>query len=346
MQVDNRVVLGGTSRLLLQLPMLALGAAVLVGCASTGPMDTGARASADIGVGSMAMGARAAPPAGFIDFCSRQPADCGLKVVADAGESPGAQQAATQKTLYRQYLWAVAFPGQSIDGGGGRPPVITSAAPYGSRRLSYAMQTDAAWRSVGRPGASMGTAQPESEPAQSQQADYSAAQDGGVTIQATDSAPAEIALTEGAWSELNMVNRLVNGAIRQASDMATHGTEDYWDTPLANGEAARGDCEDYVLEKRRALIARGVPAAALSIAVVQTRQGEGHAILLVNTNQGEVALDSLEQSIVSWRDVPYSWVERQVPGQPMMWVRPGQGGTRGLPGTSIASADTVLPGAG
>ena len=342
MQVDNRVVLGGTSRLLLQLPMLALGAAVLAGCASTVPMD------ASTGVGLMAMGARAAPPAGFIDFCSRQPAECGLQVSADARESPSAQQAATQKSLYRRYLWAVAFHGETADVFAGRGPVITAAAPYASsRRLSYDMQTDAAWRSVGRPGAQAWSAGPaDAAQPQAQPVAYAAAQDGGVTIRETDSAPAEVTLTEGAWSELNMVNRLVNGAIRQTSDMVTHGTEDYWDTPLANGEAARGDCEDYVLEKRRALIARGVPAAALSIAVVQTRQGEGHAILLVNTNQGEVVLDSLEQGIVSWRDIPYSWVERQVPGQPMLWVRPGQGGTRGLPGTSIASADTVLPGAG
>ena len=101
-----------------------------------------------------------------------------------------------------------------------------------------------------------------------------------------------------------------------------------------------------MLEKRRALIARGVPAAALSIAVVTTNQGEGHAVLLVDTNQGEVVLDSLSPSIVSWRDIPYSWVERQVPGEPMIWVRPGQGGRGGLPSTSIASVATVLPGAG
>ena len=340
MQVDTGVRLGGTSRLLLQLPMLALGAAVLAGCASTAPLEAN--------LGLMAMGARAAPPAGFIDFCARQPADCGLQVEAQAGESPRAEQAAMQKTLYRQYVWAVAFRGAG--GVTGDPAVITGAAPYASaRRLSYDMQTDAAWRSVGRQGAqsgSLGAYRSEIAPPLPQAAADADAQDDGVTIRVADSAPAEITLTEGAWSELNMVNRLINGAIRQTSDMVTHGAEDYWDTPLENGEQARGDCEDYVLEKRRALIARGVPAAALSIAVVQTRQGEGHAILLVNTNQGEVVLDSLAPSIISWRDIPYSWVERQVPGQPMTWVRPGQGGGRGLPGTSIASADTVLPGAG
>ena len=327
MHVSYSNQISGASRLLLQLPMLALGAAVLAGCASSGTI-------AQMDTGSMAMGARAAPPAGFVDFCSRQPGECGLKVAARDGETPRAQQVAMQKALYRQFVWPVAF-----QGGG----VITAAAPYGSaRRLSGAMQTDAAWRSVGRPGAQ---AWPAADAA-AQPAAPATDQDDGVVVQDTESAPAQIALTEASWSDLNMVNRLINGMIRQTSDMVSHGTEDYWDTPLENGEAAVGDCEDYVLEKRRALIARGVPAAALSIAVVTTNQGEGHAVLLVDTNQGEVVLDSLSPSIVSWRDIPYSWVERQVPGQPMIWVRPGQGGRGGLPSTSIASVASVLPGAG
>ncbi len=75
-----------------------------------------------------------------------------------------------------------------------------------------------------------------------------------------------------------------------------------------------------MLEKRGALIADGVPAEALSIAIVQTRWGETHAVLLVNTDQGEIVLDSLSDWIKPWRKAPYRWVERQAPGHQLTWV--------------------------
>jgi predicted transglutaminase-like cysteine proteinase len=117
------------------------------------------------------------------------------------------------------------------------------------------------------------------------------------------------------------VNNRVNSAIRYVSDVQQYGVDDYWTMPLASGGSAAGDCKDYVLEKRRALIAAGVPAQDLSIAIVKTGWGESHAVLLVATNKGELVLDSLRGEILPWRQAPYTWVERQAPGSSLSWVK-------------------------
>lgn len=120
------------------------------------------------------------------------------------------------------------------------------------------------------------------------------------------------------WALLNRINRMVNRRIRQASDQAVFGQADYWQAPV--GDGAYGDCEDYVLAKRKALIEAGVPEAALSIAIVETRWGESHAVLLVTGETGEVVLDSLSSWISRWDRVDYVWRERQAPGQVFEWV--------------------------
>ena len=123
-------------------------------------------------------------------------------------------------------------------------------------------------------------------------------------------------------AQLNQFNRKINEAIKPQSDMITNGVADHWDTPLEEGKKV-GDCEDYALEKRHALIAAGFPAQALSLAVVRTRWGEMHAILLVDTDRGELVLDNLSPWVTSWRELDYQWIERQAPGQPMNWVSIG-----------------------
>ncbi len=53
-----------------------------------------------------------------------------------------------------------------------------------------------------------------------------------------------------------------------------------------------GDCEDYVLLKRRMLMQAGWPREALLITVVRDRNNDGHAVLTVKTNRGEFILDN------------------------------------------------------
>ena len=140
--------------------------------------------------------------------------------------------------------------------------------------------------------------------------------------EASTRAEGQLSLTAATLELLNTVNRQVNGAIAPADDRVDGRKADVWSLPLAEGRRS-GDCEDYVLEKRRALLARGMPTEALSIAVVRTRQGENHAVLLVDTDAGELVLDNRSAWITPWTQVGYRWVKRQSPSDPSAWVRIG-----------------------
>jgi predicted transglutaminase-like cysteine proteinase len=143
-------------------------------------------------------------------------------------------------------------------------------------------------------------------------------------IPAKDSlAPTPLALDTALLTTLDAVNARVNRAIRYMSDVQQYGADDYWTLPLEPGGSAAGDCKDYVLEKRRALVAAGLPAEDLSIAIVKTGWGETHAVLLVSTSAGELVLDSLSPRVQAWRKVRYAWIERQAPGQQLRWVKIG-----------------------
>jgi predicted transglutaminase-like cysteine proteinase len=127
--------------------------------------------------------------------------------------------------------------------------------------------------------------------------------------------PADVALTPDRWSELNTVNDYVN-RLPQVTDEQKYGAADYWTYADAQG----GDCEDLALEKRRLLIARGWPADALLLTTVKTWNGEGHAVLLVETAKGEFVLDNMNWEIVASSDAPYVWQARQSRERPYIWV--------------------------
>ena len=61
--------------------------------------------------------------------------------------------------------------------------------------------------------------------------------------------------------------------------------------------ARQGDCEEFALAKRQRLIRAGLPASSLRLAYVKTRSGEGHAVLVVKTNTGDLVLDVLTNKI-------------------------------------------------
>lgn len=134
---------------------------------------------------------------------------------------------------------------------------------------------------------------------------------------ATDkSKPNIVALTPDGWDKIQEVNEAVNRAIVPEDDLAHYGRAEYWTIPTDG----RGDCEDYALTKRAALIAEGFPARALRMAVVKTSQGERHAVLTVATDHGAYVLDNLSRRVLSWDDTDYQWIERQDPNNEMAWV--------------------------
>lgn len=134
-------------------------------------------------------------------------------------------------------------------------------------------------------------------------------------------------LDNQAMNVLRMVNDKVNRMMRGATDEQIYHVADYWNAPDLH-DGVRGDCEDFALEKRRLLIQQGVPAAAMSIAIVRTRLGEDHAVLVVSTYQGDYVLDNLQYDIRPWRKANYVWVSRQGPNDDLGWVSlaPANGG--------------------
>lgn len=99
---------------------------------------------------------------------------------------------------------------------------------------------------------------------------------------------ASVAATDSVMATLERVNALVNRSIKARSD----GRSDVW-TP----NKTSGDCEEYVVAKRSALIRAGLPASSLRIAYTRTRLGIGHAILIVKTHQNSLVLDNLTADI-------------------------------------------------
>lgn len=132
-------------------------------------------------------------------------------------------------------------------------------------------------------------------------------------------APSTLELTPALWAKLTATNDRINRAIGRRTDLEAYGVQELWSLPLQDG-VAYGDCEDYVLEKRRALLAAGLPRDAMSIAVVTTPKGERHAVLLVETAAGAYVLDNLSAYVLPWAKTGYRWRERQVAGSATQWA--------------------------
>ena len=135
-----------------------------------------------------------------------------------------------------------------------------------------------------------------------------------------DLPPIDIDLTAQSLRLIGRINHFVNTSIEPVSDMDHWGVIDQWDIP-ADG---KGDCEDYVLLKRKMLIEEGFPRQALLVTVVKDARNDGHAILTVKTNRGEFVLDNLSSEIKPWTASGYRFVKRQSQGNPNVWVSVGE----------------------
>ncbi len=131
--------------------------------------------------------------------------------------------------------------------------------------------------------------------------------------------PRDVVLTSKAWRDLVQVNAWVNTTIKPMTDLDHWGVVEKWSYP----DDGYGDCEDYVLLKRRVLLQAGWPRAALLITVVRDRKDEGHAVLTVKTDKGDFVLDNQAETIVLWSDTGYRFVKRQSQADPNVWVSLG-----------------------
>ncbi|MBB4526537.1 UNVERIFIED_ORG: putative transglutaminase-like cysteine proteinase [Rhizobium sophorae] len=122
----------------------------------------------------------------------------------------------------------------------------------------------------------------------------------------------EVFLSPFANKQLRAINTSVNRSIRPVDDRPDQG--DVWQVNVKSG-----DCEDFALTKRDHLIAIGWSPKALRIAVTKTPGGEGHAVLVVKTDRGDLVLDNRTDAIKGWKDTDLRWLMIQSGENPRIW---------------------------
>jgi len=128
--------------------------------------------------------------------------------------------------------------------------------------------------------------------------------------------PRALPLTRQAWARLVRVNKQVNETIQPLTDLEHWGVVERWSYP----DDGYGDCEDYVLLKRRMLMQSGWPRGVLLVTVVRGTMEEGHAVLTVTTDKGDYILDNQRENILLWSETGYQFVKRQSQTNPNVWV--------------------------
>ncbi len=129
-------------------------------------------------------------------------------------------------------------------------------------------------------------------------------------------------MSDDFWKLAVAVNVRVNAEVKPMNDIEIFGKDEVWAYP-DNGV---GDCEDYVLEKRRELMRQGVSLSNLLITVVRKADGEGHAVLTLRTDRGDFVLDNLTDAVRPWDQTGYRFLKRQASNHTGRWVtiRDGQ----------------------
>lgn len=122
-------------------------------------------------------------------------------------------------------------------------------------------------------------------------------------------------LTDFGWKLIREINYEVNNSIIAMTDLDVYGRDEVWEYPTEVG-----DCEDFVLMKRKKLMEKGFAAADLLITVVRKPDGEGHAVLTLRTSQGDFVLDNLEDDVKLWSETEYTFLKRQASFNTGRWI--------------------------
>ena len=144
--------------------------------------------------------------------------------------------------------------------------------------------------------------------------------------------PAECSIRSRVLTPLTMSDELlqrlgqltisINEAVKPKSDLELYGQEEYWTYPVD-----AGDCEDYALAKRKTLLQEGVSASNLLLTVLRRPNGEGHAVLTVRTDVGDIVLDNLTDTVLNWDETGYIYLKRQAIDHTGRWVSIRDGDT-------------------
>ena len=132
--------------------------------------------------------------------------------------------------------------------------------------------------------------------------------------------PVDIVMTSKIEKVLAEVNASANAEIEPISNLEHWGTLlDHWDYPTDG----KGDCKIYALWKRKQLLDRGFPRQALLMTIVRDLEGNGHTILTVKTDKGDLILDNMVGEVRMWDETGYKFVKRQSQTDPNVWVSVG-----------------------
>ncbi|SCB40286.1 transglutaminase-like cysteine peptidase [Rhizobium lusitanum] len=137
-----------------------------------------------------------------------------------------------------------------------------------------------------------------------------------------------VTINQERWAQLKQINSLVNHEIRGIGDNDHYGIYklgiiNWWTYP----DDGAGNCNDYVLLKKKLLVEAGWPRSALLLTVVLDTHNEGHLVLMARTNDGDLILDNLTDSIKTWAGAGYTFIKRQSAANPKSWVRLESGRT-------------------
>lgn len=125
---------------------------------------------------------------------------------------------------------------------------------------------------------------------------------------------------------VNRVNRQINRAMVGVTDQVAFGRNEFWTMPLTAPEVNSvrtkplADCEDFALEKRRALMAAGIPESAIYLAVAVSPRTSLHAVVIVATDRGDLVLDNLNDWLLGYQETGYTWVKRQSTTSLLDWT--------------------------
>ena len=116
-----------------------------------------------------------------------------------------------------------------------------------------------------------------------------------------------------------VVNAAINTAISYRSDALTWNMEERWVMPIRSEGVTYGDCEDFALEKRAALLEAGAPADRMRMATAWSPGTGSHAVLILRLEAGDYVLDSVTPHILTVSQTRYEWRSLQTGPSLLEW---------------------------
>lgn len=134
---------------------------------------------------------------------------------------------------------------------------------------------------------------------------------------ATNTDDTSIPWSQQLMADMAEINSAVNNGHAYQKDIDQYGTPEKW-TYLNDGQS--GDCEDFALTKLKKMLNKGYPVSAVKIVTCKTPSGEGHAYLVIQTDNGDYGLDLNYSLPMIDGNLPYTNKARQTGKS---WSRPG-----------------------